>query len=481
VIQFDFLTRRIWPSDTEGRNVTRRGFPQSSWAQGLLVMTDDSYNARATGGRATAGFVAAFAALAIGAAPAPAEAGKLSSVVDAPAPGWVLAIKPGTWAAVSRNTLADVDPAEDPKVNPNYPSSPPWNGSTGQKSVLNAWNGGAFANNVGPLGSLIAFGGGHANYFGNEIYAFDLATQLWSRVTDPFPGSRDVLTAYYAHGEFPDGSPLPPHTYDYVDYHPASRSLVLLRGVQQLYVPSGGVSAGPPHLFDFTARKWRRGPAPAGPYNSSGWSAYDSSRDVFWVNPPNGEAGFRSFDPNARGADGTVGAWSEAYGAKKKGHGDGVAAYDPVNDIVVYTDFASDPTAVYAVDLGDPAAPSVALREGGTPPELAKGHGWEWSDLRGSLVYWPRSAGAGVHELRFRGSDWRSGTWTWSPLTDAGNQVVPDPMTVDNGVYSRFRLVRFRDAEIALVVNRVDGPVYAFRMPEAGPSRPSAPKVRVDK
>jgi hypothetical protein len=36
-------------------------------------------------------------------------------------------------------------------------------------------------------------------------------------------------------------------------------------------------------------------------------------------------------------------------------------------------------------------------------------------------------------------------------------------------------------SHVASVVNRVDGPVYAFRMPEAGPSRPSAPKVRVDK
>jgi hypothetical protein len=52
-------------------------------------------------------------------------------------------------------------------------------------------------------------------------------------------------------------------------------------------------------------------------------------------------------------------------------------------------------------------------------------------------------------------------------------------MTAENGVYGRFRLARFADAEIALVVNRVDGPVYAFRLPDAGLARAAAPKVRV--
>jgi hypothetical protein len=43
-----------------------------------------------------------------------------------------------------------------------------------------------------------------------------------------------------------------------------------------------------------------------------------------------------------------------------------------------------------------------------------------------------------------------------------------------NGVYSKFRIASFDDAEIALVVTEVDGPVYAFRIP-GGDGRP-APK-----
>jgi hypothetical protein len=150
-----------------------------------------------------------------------------------------------------------VDPAHDPQINPNYPSAPPWRGATGQKGVINAWNGGAFASRVGRLGSQVVFGGGH------------------------------------------------------------NRSMTS-------------------------------------------------------------------------------------------------------------------------------------------------------SSTRTSSNYWPRTAGAAVHELRLRGSDWRGGVWWWSALTSPDNEVVPQPMTAENRVYGRFRLARFSNAEIALVVNRVDGPLYAFRTPDAG-------------
>ena len=50
------------------------------------------------------------------------------------------------------------------------------------------------------------------------------------------------------------------------------------------------------------------------------------------------------------------------------------------------------------------------------------------------------------------------------------------PQDQSNGVYSRFRLVRYDDAEIAVVVNSVDGPVYAFKLPGSAPiEKPNPP------
>jgi hypothetical protein len=397
-----------------------------------------------------------------------ADAAPPPNAVDAAAPAWVMEIAPGTWAEISRNTLADVDPAADPAVNPNHPGSAPWRGMVGQRGVLDAWNGGAFASRLGRYGALIAFGGGHNDYFGNEIYAFDLESRMWRRLTDPYAGSREAMVAYRADGAFPDGTPLPPHTYDTVDYHPRTNSLVLLRVAQQL--GSGGqvLKGMPAYLYSFDSRQWRRSLALDHPLKAAGWSAYDSRRDGYWVNPPPStpnRPGFRFFDPNGENADGSVGIWSESHGPRKPGGGDGMGSYEPQNDLVVYTDFRKEPGVVYAVEARRPASAAVPLGLRGDPPDLGYAHGWEWSDLRRGFVYWPRTAGADVHELRLGGDDWRRDPWTWRRLTSPSNRIVPQPMQFDRGVYSRFRLVRFRDAEVALVVNRADGPVYAFRVP----------------
>ena len=65
------------------------------------------------------------------------------------APSWAQSMGPGTWAAISNNTIASVDPANDPAANPNYPNSPAWGGNSGQLSVIASWNGGAIATKLG--------------------------------------------------------------------------------------------------------------------------------------------------------------------------------------------------------------------------------------------------------------------------------------------------------------------------------------------
>src|SRR3546814_1403457 len=51
-------------------------------------------------------------------------------------------------------------------------------------AVLGAWNGGAFDR---ARGEFRVHGGGHADYGGNEVYAFDFATLTWTRETNPQP------------------------------------------------------------------------------------------------------------------------------------------------------------------------------------------------------------------------------------------------------------------------------------------------------
>ena len=52
---------------------------------------------------------------------------------------------------VGINTLDDVNPRYDSTINPNYPNTPPWRGSTGHKSIIVAWCGACFDDNESVL------------------------------------------------------------------------------------------------------------------------------------------------------------------------------------------------------------------------------------------------------------------------------------------------------------------------------------------
>jgi hypothetical protein len=399
------------------------------------------------------------------------------------APEWVKRIAPGTWSEVSLNTLADVDPARDPEVNPNHPSVPPW--LNNQAAVLGAWNGGAFASGFGKSGALVVSGGGHADYYGNEVYAFDLDSRRWLRLTNPYPSPAFPVTD----GIWPDGTPSVSHTYDQVDYHPTTNSFVMMKTQHD---NTGGRSSPVVAMFsldglrtadsnvnrDYNRRNWRLSPRHTEDYTTSGgWSAYDSRRDIFWANGGSGTRSFVGFDPNPAKSGGRFGTFQGH--AQRSSTTDAVAAYDPVNDLVVFTVFRTAPN-VWAIDLSQPGGGSVAnvqLQQVGVPPELESAHGWEWSPTRQAFIYYRR--GAGVFELKQQGPDWRSNPWKWSDLTSSANSVTPAGDS-KNGVYSKFRIASFVDAEIALVVTRVDGPVYAFRIPgnnRPGPKSPAALKV----
>ncbi len=393
-------------------------------------------------------------------------------------------IAPGTWAAVSLNTLRDVDPARDPEVNPNYPGAPRWRDNQG--ALLGAWNGGAFASGYGKSGALIVAGGGHADYYGNEVYAFDLASRRWQRLTNPYASPSFPVED----GIWPDGTPSVSHTYDQVDYHPGTNSFVMMKTQHD---NTGGRSRPVVAMFsldglrapdvnanrDWNKRNWRLSPRnPENYTNSGGWSAYDPKRDLFWANGGAGTRSFVSFDPKPKAEGDRYGRF-ENY-PQRAAVTDAVAAYDPVNDIIVYTTFRNSPE-VRAVDLSQPGTGSsgnVQLTQAGKPPERVSAHGWEWSPTRRAFIYYRR--GAGVFELKQQGSDWRTASWTWSELTSPEKVLAPEGES-SNGVYSKFRIASFDDAEIGIVVTQVDGPVYAFRMPggagRAGPKSPAALKA----
>jgi hypothetical protein len=347
----------------------------------------------------------------------------------------VTSLQPGTWSAVSTNTISSVNPGNGA-----------WTGMTGQAAVISAWSGGALAKNFGTKGALIAWGGGHADYYGNEVYAFDLDTRRWSRLSNPYPNPSFPVSS----GIWPDGSASVTHTYSMAGYHPGTNSFVSVI----VQTSNSFINKTVPVFFDLGSRQWRRGPANSQQVIYGGWTVYDAKRDAFWSEGGDSGGVLGKYTMNGNG---TSGSWSNV--PAKLSALDSNAAIDPRNDFVAITAFRQGGN-VYGLDLTNPSGSLVTLRQGGGAPQLSGAGGWEWSDLRQAFIYWRR--GTGVYEFKLSGSDWRTGTWNWSNLT-SGNSVTPQDQS--NGVYNRFRLMRYDDAEIAVVVNNVSGSVYAFRMP----------------
>lgn len=86
-------------------------------------------------------------------------------------------------------------------------------GMTGPRSVIRAWNGAAFD---AATETMYFTGGGHADYGGSEIYAFDAPRLAW-RLEKPHTGNLILLESGPAgrcEFRYDDGTPSARHTYD---------------------------------------------------------------------------------------------------------------------------------------------------------------------------------------------------------------------------------------------------------------------------
>ena len=119
----------------------------------------------------------------------------------------------GTFADISANLASSVDPCPG--------GGCVYSGTQRQPAVFAVWTSGIFAPECGSLGSVIHWGGGHKAYSGNEVYRFDLATRLWSRLGNPSLYS-DSPGNISSTGAFPDGKPAPPHSYQTLGILPSS-------------------------------------------------------------------------------------------------------------------------------------------------------------------------------------------------------------------------------------------------------------------
>lgn len=347
----------------------------------------------------------------------------------------------------------------------------------GFPAITEAWNGAVLASRYGDCGALIVFGGGHNDYFGSDVHAFDLATREWRRISDGYTRGRPEeygTGAVHPNAEYPDGSPLPPHTYGYVQYDPVGNDYLILKGNSELGLNVKAVAI--PHMFNLDRREWRRGPQhPTAILNSGGFTTWDASRRLLWGHSGDDGGGNAciGFCPDGANADGTFGRW----GARHPNKFPGVANHnamqiDPRRDIIVVLVHARD--ALHAINPADPGAPAAPLRSSGPRPRIAEYAALEYAPNLDRLVYYSAQDGAAVHTIAAPdGAGWSTltrGDWEWARCAVEGFDPVADAKACSGHAgnwrhtFGRFRVASWGVIDVALLIRHIDTPVYALRL-----------------
>ncbi|WP_179954215.1 right-handed parallel beta-helix repeat-containing protein [Denitrobaculum tricleocarpae] len=256
-------------------------------------------------------------------------------------------------------------------------------GVTGPQSVVKTWNGATFD------GRFWYFhGGGHRDYSGNEVYAFDFVDLSWSRLTEPSPfvyknpetGAWDApKSKQHPCPRVPDldgdgkfDAPVPGHTYDTIVYSPKTESIFVWPQVA-FCIGGQGRSGAPLWEFDIKTKTWT-GHSPELTQKMAGYRTAELdpatgniilvSRSRLWV-----------LDVERR-------EYSSVRKVRKTGT-DGTAIIDPVRRLFVLSDRAG----VRSAKLGDGLRISELQNET-KRPAFSQNAGPAYNSRDKNLVYW---------------------------------------------------------------------------------------------
>lgn len=339
-------------------------------------------------------------------------------------------LQPGQWFEVPNSNLSAVIPNPAPV------------GSTGRTSaIIDAWSGGAYDTK---RDRLIVWGGGHADYGGNEIYTFDVNTLRWSR---PWGPSMNPPPEAVCSETYPDGNPPSKHTYDGELYIPSVDRFWAFGG-SVWYCGSASLGTW---TFDFNTLSWTRRQDGPGIFLGV-MSAYDPvTQHVF----AQSLVAFAEYDPvsntwTVRGDQ--PGSLSENPVR--------TAAIDPVNRLFVA--IGEGEFFVWDLKTWRLSHPTMT---GGAAMLNARAPGLEYDPVSKKIIGWP--GGTSVYSLD-------TSTWTWTRIDPASTNTVTPTLPTATGTFGRFRYIPSKNAFI--VVNGINENVFVYKLTSGGGTTPpSAP------
>jgi MYXO-CTERM domain-containing protein len=292
-------------------------------------------------------------------------------------------------------------------------------------TIVAAWNGAVLDDK---RMRLVIWGGGHNDYYGNEMYAFDIATSKWLQLTEP--------TLDWANCDDPnaDGTANSRHTYNGMSYLSHADRFFVSGGA--LNCTSGSCGASLTWTFDFDNTSWQN-MQPSGEHATGceNNSSYDPGTKNVYFGDASGLYGY-SYDSNAWSQlnDDYIYAMTSTVDTKRGllvmvGGGE-VWAYDAKNGDFTREDWATT---------------------GGDEFIQHSSPGLAYDPTTDRIVGW---AGGAVYVLDIDAKVWT----TYDP------PGAPEP--TEQGIFGRFRYVPTVNAFILVTATDVD--VHWFKLSSGG-------------
>lgn len=327
-------------------------------------------------------------------------------------------------------------------------------GVVGCAAIVSAWNGGAYDS---VRRRMLIWGGGHEDYWGNELYAFDLRTGKWSRLTEPSRVPEGATSAtFFNRDPLSDGQPVSRHTYDGVEF---------LDDLGVLWAHGGSRArdgGGTKVTWRFEeAKGWTQHAPGVGGYMLA--TAYHAAtRQVLvnateslhvyhvdtdtWSNAPG--FGYAPLWPRYTGGDRT-GAIDARRGLFWSVGSKMVLVWDIVANKAVTDDWKSTGGGDYTnAAKVMPNHPEQLFEGGGGEVYNAGAPGFDYDSAADAMVAWPNKGAPYALDLQTK--EWKAGSATNAPESKNSG-----------GTYGRWRyLARYN---VFLLVNSVDENVHFYK------------------
>jgi hypothetical protein len=366
-------------------------------------------------------------------------------------PSWLRSQPVNTWGVVpTANVLADINPRNNPALNPNFPNKPEWEATGSFSAIITAWCGAV--NN--DYEQIIPFVAGHADYAGGESYRLKLNTDnpIWEMIRPPTGALPDAVVTndgQEATGLYADGRPRAVHTYNKIIWIPSGDIALVPQGRVSWSAANGTRRAITisPTSGEMTLFGAELGIGDLSEFSGSG-TCWDSSRGLVWHRGP-ATGRFRTWNP-------ATNEWNTNASNSVAVSGSTALEYIPAHDCILWINgwFANNfavldcsTGVIHQPDiLGDFVGMSVS---GECQPRRISDN---------QFAMWDNSTSTqSINIMSFSG-DPRAATWQVSQLPVGG--VTPSTRTT-RGTYGRF--MYSEKLGIFAVTNAVDQPTYFYR------------------